>query len=119
MAESRSRMSKSELFTHFAERFGIKRTPHRPAPVQGRPGRTRRRFRAGAAGGKVASTAARSETPNGRACPRLRLEAVRRYPASTRAVRSPPGVGCPASFARKYAAATAIEALEEARPARC
>ena len=26
MAESRSRMSKSELFTHFAERFGIKRT---------------------------------------------------------------------------------------------
>ena len=32
-------------------------------------------------------------------------------PASTRAVRSPAGAGWPASFARKHAAATAIEAL--------
>ena len=68
---------------------------------------------------QVASTAARSDIPNGRACPRPRSPAVRRYPASTRAVRSPAGVGCPASFARKHAAATAIEALEEARPASC
>ena len=66
---------------------------------------------------QVASTAARSETPNGRACPRPRSPAVRRYPASTRAVRSPAGVGSPASFARKHAAATAIDALEAARPA--
>ena len=48
-----------------------------------------------------------------------RSPAVRRYPASTRAVRSPAGVGCPASFARKHAAATAIKALDEARPASC
>ena len=41
------------------------------------------------------------------------------YPASTRAVRSLAGTGCPASFARKHAAATAIEALDEARPASC
>ena len=59
-----------------------------------------------AAGGPVASTAARSETPNGRAWPRPRSPAVRRYPASTRAVRSPAGAGCPASFARRHAAAT-------------
>ena len=32
---------------------------------------------------QVASTAARSESPNGRACPRPRSPAVRRYPAST------------------------------------
>ena len=31
------------------------------------------------------------------------------------AVRSPAGIGSPASFARKHAAATAIEALDEAR----
>ena len=45
----------------------------------------------------------RPRIPNGRACPRPRSEAVRRYPASTRAVRSPAGVGCPASFAPAYA----------------
>ena len=47
---------------------------------------------------QVASTAARSETPNGRAWPRPRSPAVRRYPASTRAVRSP------AVFQRRSAA---------------
>ena len=36
---------------------------------------------------------------------RTRSEAVRRYPASTRAVRSPAGAGWPASFARKHAEA--------------
>ena len=54
--------------------------------------------------------------------PRLvarRSPADRRYPTSARAVRSPAGVGCPASFARKHAAATAIELHDAARPASC
>ena len=50
---------------------------------------------------------------------RLGSPAIRRYPASTRALRSPAGLGWSASFARKHAAATAIETLEEARPASC
>ena len=43
---------------------------------------------------------------------------VRRYPPSARAVRSAKA-GCPAIFARKHAAATAIDALDEACPASC
>ena len=34
-------------------------------------------------------------------------------------MRSPAGLGSPASFARKHAAATAIDALAAARPASC
>ena len=87
--------------------------------ARGRPLQTRRPAHAAPAGGTWRARRPGPRPRNGRACPRPRSPAVRRYPASTRAVRSPAGVCCPASFARKHAAATAIEALEDARPAAC
>ena len=55
--------------------------------------------------------------------PRLAAPAIAGRPPVPRQapapVRSPAGAGCPASFARKHAAATAIEALDDARPTSC
>ena len=98
--EQQPREHRIETPTIEGDLVGLDTAPAPPRPVAG-----------GEHGGQIREP--RTAAP----CPRPRSPAVRRYPASTRAVRSPAGVGCLASFARKHAAATAIEALEEARSA--
>ena len=61
--------------------------------------------------------AARFAAEHGATWPRPRSALRRRNPASTRPVAGPAGSGSPASLARSRAAATAIDALEAARPA--
>ena len=79
------------------------RVAERPV-VPGKPGNAgggkgpRRRARASVGRWQVASTAARSETPNGRACPRPRSEAVRPVPGEHPARPLAGGSGLPSQL---------------------